>query len=271
MSGNYAYEVIARPDEAAGKRSDCCQHRVIRPLCGKCAGLSENEIRTWRRYRTNERPILRIGPKQYRNVLISGSDGVLVSRPSNTIPNWVISDWYECLECGRIAEIPGINDLLTNCPDCDGAVIPVAEPFQTTQFSPLIGAGARPEAYAGAEPIPKTLSEEAAQLQDLFSDPNSRFQEGGTGYLRILLGAPRKTRADAPAWLDRREDFFKTFKARRAVRAEQIFREFYIDDKTDTQIAGALGWKKDSVKKERGDLIRRGNRFFGALANEPPP
>jgi hypothetical protein len=271
MSGNYAYEIIAKPDEAAGKRSDRCQHGAIRSLCGNCAGLSEDEIGTWRKYRTNERPILRIGPKQYRNVLISGSDGVLVSRPSNTIPSWVISDWYECRACWRIAEVPSSNDLLTKCPDCGGAVIPVAEPFQTSQFSPFIGIGARSEAYAGAEPMPKTLSEEAAQLQDLFSDPNSRFQEGGTGYLRIPLGAPRKTRVEAPAWFDCREDFFKTLKARRAVRAEQIFRGFYIDDKTDTQIAEAIGWKKDSVKKERVDLIRRGNRFFETRPNEPPP
>ena len=49
MSGNYAYEVIAKPDEAAGKRSDRCQHRLICPLCGKCAGLSEDEISPWRR------------------------------------------------------------------------------------------------------------------------------------------------------------------------------------------------------------------------------
>jgi hypothetical protein len=106
----------------------------------------------------------------------------------------------------------------------------------------------------------------------LFSEPNNRFQGGGTGYLRIPLDAPRKTRADAPPWFECRASYFRTLRTRRAVRAEQILSEFYACAKTDAQIAGTLGWKKDSVKKEREELIRRGNRYFQNLTRvEHPP
>ena len=85
------------------------------------------------------------------------------------------------------------------------------------------------------------------------------------------MDEPRGTRADAPEWLDRREDFFNTLKASRAARAEQIFSEFYLGNKTDRQIAEALDWGKDSVKNERAVLVRQGNRFFGIPGGQIPP
>ena len=173
-----------------------------------------------------------------------------------------ISDWYRCLKCERINEVPS-KDKLTQCPHCGGAVVAVAEPFQATQFSPHVGSGAKRTEYEDAPPIRKApRSEEARILRDLYRDPRSGFQKGGTGYLRVPLDEPRNTRADAPEWLCRREDFFKTLRASRAIRAEQIFSAFYLGDKTDSQIAETLGWTKDAVKKERADLIRMGNRFF---------
>jgi len=174
-----------------------------------------------------------------------------------------ISDWYGCLTCGRINEIAASKGKLTECVHCHGAVILVGEPFQTVQFSPHIHHGAKRGDYAGAAPIQKaSLSEEAINVRDLYADPNSKFQEGGTGFIRIPLDEPRTTRADAPQWLHRRQDFFRTLKASRSARAEQIFFGFYLGDKTDKQIAETLGWRKDSVKKERAVLLRRGNRFF---------
>ena len=205
------------------------------------------------------------------DVLISGNDGVLVSRPSNTIPNRVISDWYECLVCGRIAEVPGSNDLLTNCPDCDGALIPVARSRSRLLSSLLLlalGPDRRPmrvrsqseDSLGEAAPIARLVQRAQQQIP------------GRRNSLPRLVWVPLGKRGRMrPHGSTIREDFFKTFRARRAVRAEQIFREFYIDDKTDTQIAGALGWKKDSVKKERGDLVRRGNRFFGVCNAQTPP
>ena len=155
------------------------------------------------------------------------------------------------------------KDELSKCPHCGGAVVAVAEPFQTTQFSPHIGGGAKRMAYAGAEPIRKApRSDEAKKLRGLYGDPNSRFQAGGTAYLRIPSDEARSTRADAPEWLHRRQDFFKTVNAPRAVRAEKILGGFYLEGKTDSQIAQTLGWTKDAVKKERADLLRLGNRFF---------
>jgi hypothetical protein len=114
-------------------------------------------------------------------------------------------------------------------------------------------------------------SDEVNKIKDLYFDPNSRFQKGGTGYLRIPLDEPRNTRADAPEWFHRRDDYFKTLKTSRAARAEQIFCGFYLDDKTDRKIAETLGWRKDSVKKERTDLLRRGNRFFGNFGQVKHP
>jgi len=156
-----------------------------------------------------------------------------------------------------------IKAKLTQCPHCGGAVVAIAERFQATQFSPVIGEGAKRKEYKDAKPIPKApRSEKAKTLRDLYGDPNSRFQKGGTGYLRVLLDEPRSTRADAPEWLHRRQDFFKTVNVPRAVRAEKILGGFYLEGKTDSQIAQTLGWTKDAVKKERADLLRLGNRFF---------
>ena len=196
-----------------------------------------------------------------------GNDSVLVSRRKKTVAKNEISDWYRCLKCERITEVPSKNEL-TECPHCGGAVVAVAEPFQTTQFSPRIGGGSKRTAYAGAAPAPKPRRFEGRKLtkgetlKDLYNDPNSRFQKGGTGYLRIPLDEPRSTRAAAPEWLHRRKDFFKTLKANRAARAERILSGFYLEGKTDSQIAETLGWTKDAVKTERADLIEMGNRFF---------
>jgi DNA-directed RNA polymerase subunit RPC12/RpoP len=187
----------------------------------------------------------------------------LVSRREKTVAKSEISDWYRCLKCERITEVPS-KDELSKCPHCGGAVVAVAEPFQTTQFSPRIGGGAKRTAYAGAEPIRKApRSDEAKILRRLYGDPNSRFQKGGTGYLRVSLDEARSTRAAAPDWFHRREDFLKTLKAKRKGRAEQILSAFYIGGKTDRQIAETLGWTKDAVKTERSDLIGMGNLFFG--------
>jgi hypothetical protein len=123
------------------------------------------------------------------------------------------------------------------------------------------------------ETIPeKEISHEDALLSDLFTDPNSRFQEGGTGYLRIPLDAPRTDRrADAPEWLDCRESFLRTLRKPRAERAELILQGFYVEEKTDEQIAEAVGWAKDSIKKERKHLINEGNNFFRVSAAKHPP
>src|SRR4029077_16277352 len=112
---------------------------------------------------------------------------------------------------------------------------------------------------------------DAAIARALFSDPNSRFQRGGTGYLRVPLDEARiMRRLAAPDWLDRRGDFIRTLKASRAARAEQILSAFYIDGKTDMQIAQIIGWRKHSVKSERVALIRKGNAFFHASGSDAP-
>jgi DNA-directed RNA polymerase subunit RPC12/RpoP len=203
----------------------------------------------------------------------------LVSRREKTVATGEISDWYRCLKCERITEVPSKNEL-TECPHCGGAVVAVAEPFQTTQFSPHIGGGSKSAAYAGAAPAPKARRFEGRKLtkdeiiKDLYNDPNSRFQKGGEGYLRKPLDEARNTRADAPDWFRRREAFLKTLKPDRAARAEKILSAFYLGGKTDRQIAETLDsnqrlrrWSKDAVKKERADLIQRGNCFF--LGNPP--
>ena len=178
-----------------------------------------------------------------------------------------VSDWYRCLKCERITEVPN-KDELTKCPHCGGTVVAVAEPFQTTQFSPRIGGGSKRTAYAGAAPAPKAARFEGRKIttaeiiKDLYNDPNSRFQAGGTGYLPKPLDEARSTRADAPDWFRRREAFLKSLKPNRAARAERILSAFYIGGKTDRQIAETLGWTKDAVKTERADLIGLGNRFF---------
>jgi hypothetical protein len=197
----------------------------------------------------------------------------LVSRREKTVAKSEISDWYRCLKCERITEVPS-KDELTKCPHCGGAAVAVAEPFQTTQFSPHIGGGSKRTAYAGAAPALKAPRFEGRKItkgeiiKDLYNDPNSRFQK--VGYLRKPLDEARSTRADAPEWLHRREAFLKTLKPDRAARAEKILSAFYLGGKTDRQIAETLDsnqtlrrWSKDAVKKERAHLIQMGNRFFG--------
>jgi hypothetical protein len=112
---------------------------------------------------------------------------------------------------------------------------------------------------------------EAIPVCDLYSDPNSGFQKGGTGYLRVPLDAPRNTKADSPEWLLDRELFFQTLSPRRAVRAERIFCGFYINGQTDKEIACAVSWTKDALKKERYALRRKGNEFFRSLTARRPP
>jgi len=231
------------------------------------------EIEHWKDYRSYERPIIRrAGSGRYIDVKISGNDCVLTSGRETKISKSEISDWYECLTCGRINEIAASKGKMIECVHCHGAVVPVGEPFQPFQFSKDIGNGAGRRQYTDAKPIHNSpRSQESAILTDLYADPNSRFQKGGTGYLRVPLDEPRNTRADVPEWLHHRDDYFKTLKASRAARAEQIFCGFYLSDKTDRQIAETLGWRKDSVKKERTVLLRRGNRFFGNLGQPKHP
>ena len=258
--GVYPFELLAevRPLKApAEKPGDYCQHGESRCLCCRCAGLSDREIDQWKPYRSAERHIRRLAPKRYVGVRISRNDWVLTSRREKR---------YQCLGCERTTEVRS-KDEPTQCPHCGGAVAPVAERFQASQFSPLIGRGAEIKDYLSTAPNRKDPDSEEAAIRGLYGDPNNRLQKGGTGYLRKPLDEPRSTRADAPEWLHRREDFFKTLKPSRSDRAEKIFYGFYLDDKTDGQIAETLGWSKDSVKKERAVLIQRGNRFF---LGDPP-
>jgi len=134
------------------------------------------------------------------------------------------------------------------------------------------GVGARAEDYAGAEPKePPPTSDDDATIKDLYADPNSRFGPGGTGFLRTPLDAPRGTRAEAPEWLDRRDGFLQTLKQSRPERAERILCGFYVESKTDEEIARAEGWTKDAIKKERKDLVREGNDFYQLLETKHPP
>ena len=221
----YPFELIdeVRPlKTSAEKLEGYCKHGESRHFCCRCAGLSDIEIEQWKQYRSNERRITRrVDSNRYIVVRISRNDCVLISRHESKLSKSEISDWYECLRCGRINEIAASKGRMTECALCHGAVIPVGEPFQTAQFSPRIHDGAERRAYADAQPIQKaSRSEEAINTRDLYADPNSRFQEGGTGFLRIPLNEPRSTRADVPEWLDQRQDYFKTLKASRAARAE---------------------------------------------------
>ena len=251
------------------ERAYRCSHGNPRLLCLACAGLSAGEAKPWNRIRTRERFINPRGLslRSYINNKNSRSDCVLVSRSVRELPATEISDWYECRDCYRTTESP-VSKSVIQCPTCGGPVDSVAEPFQRTQFSPYIGNGAEAENYVGTYTGGRKM--EDIPVRHLYSDPNSRFQEGGTGYLRTPLDAPRKTRADAPEWLLDRELFFSDLKLRRAARAERIFRGFYVDGETDKQIAYAVGWTKDAVKKERYALMRIGNEFFRLAAKRPP-
>lgn len=159
---------------------------------------------------------------------------------------------------------------------CGGKLISVPEPYQRSQFSPYVGSGAEQESYGGAAMPVRARHSEAEETEgdikrDLFTDPNSRVQKGGIGYLRIPLDASRSTRADAPEWFDLRESFLRTFKKTRAARGERILYGFYVEERTDEQIADSVGWEKDSIKRERAQLLERGNQFFQPLAAKHPP
>ena len=263
--------VLARETHAEKKeRSRRCQHRENRHLCLKCAGLTESEIKKWNRYRTRGRRINRGS-----SVSISRMDCVLVSRPESTVPGTDSSYWFECLDCKEVIEVPASKEKLTLCPTCGGTVTSVSEPFQRTQFSPYIGDGAREQNYRTALRVRARHTEEeeskADIARDLFTDPNSRFQKGGTGYLHIPLDAPRSTRADAPEWLECRASFLQTLRKSRSERAERILHGFYVEKKTDEQIAESEGWAKDSIKNERKQLLERGNHFFRLLGAKHPP
>lgn len=172
-----------------------CSHGKCRTLCEKCAGLTSIEIQKWNKHRTKGRCINRDRGtlNRYVPVKISRADCDLVSRGAN-------SDYYQCLDCDRLIEIAHSKKKLTHCPTCNGTLAWVPEPFQKYQFSLEIGGRATNDGYDNDNEmsVGKVLrSEEAMVAADLFADPNSRFQKGGTGYLRIPLDAPRSTRADA--------------------------------------------------------------------------
>lgn len=263
---------VKRPAEGL---QHVCQHGKWPHFCCKCAGLPDHEIEKWKPYRTTARPIIRIpGTNRYIDVRVSRNDCVLTSRPEKSISKSEISDWLECEECGRISEVPKSKNEPNHCPHCNGAVVPIAEPFQRTQFAPDIKNGAEEQNYADVSIPARTRHTEeeeikAGILRELYRDPNSRFQEGGTGYLRIPLDEPRSTRADAPEWLDWRKIFLQTLKNSRSERAERILYGYYVDRMTDRQIAEAVGWATDSVKKERKLLVEQGNEFFLGAPNTP--
>lgn len=248
-----------------------CPHAGPRTLCLKCAGLDDNEIKRWRKYRTRGRFVTR-GLLSYVPVTISRADCILASRQQGAVSLSKVSDWYKCRKCGRTTEVENGKQRPESCPQCSGSLISVPEPFQTCEFSPEAGIAAKASDYAGAGPAERPASSETLAIAlELFLDPNSRVQEGGVGYLRVPLSAPRATRADAPQWIDIRENFLGTLKSSRAVRGDEILRRFYLEDETDTQIAKAVAWTKDAVKKERGTLIRQGNEFFRQRSAKYPP
>lgn len=201
----------------------CCKHGAPKPLCLKCAQLGEH-IEEWRGLTTRERRIKAEGVSlgRYIRVRVSTKDCALVSRAK-------------------------------------------ASPSEPLQFDPELDAALRePRTHQESHPesSTKVRSVEGEIARDLFNDPASGFQAGGTGYFRQPLDAPRESRAEAPGWLEFEGQFLNTLRQSRRVRAEEILRAFYKEEKTDKEIADALGWRKDSVKKERQDLVQRGIRFF---------
>lgn len=263
--------VLARENPLEKKeRAYRCQHGNCTLLCLTCAGLSASDVKKWNRLRTGGR---HINPRESKLnsqvfVKISRSDCVLVSRSGSTVPAKEISDWYECLGCGRTTEMPA-SELLAQCPGCGGSIESIAEPFQRHQFSAYIGNGKETENYGGNHSSVRKLGE--IIVRDLYSDPNSGFQKGGTGYLRIPLDAPRNSRVDPPEWLADRELFIRTLKSHRAARAERILYKFYIGRETDHEIAESERWSKDAIKNERHALVRRGNHFFSSCGAKHPP
>ena len=245
------------------ERTYRCVHGNVRVLCVTCAGLSESDLKRWNRVRTRARHIKRCGTRlvSYSYTRIAESDCVLVSSPE-------IADCYECCYCQDIIEWDDLKSLKT-CPSCGEPVQLSDEFFQPTQFSPAIGTGTKAvthirNSFSGA-------GSGESSVRDLYTDPNSRFQKGGTGHIRLPLDATRETRANPPEWLPNRELFLKTLRCRRALRAERILSGFYLNEERDTQIAAAIGWTKDAVKKERKTLIQTGDDFFRLGLEECPP
>ena len=268
---SFAEVVFARETPLERKeRAYRCPHEDITTLCLTCAGLSVSDVNRWNLLRTIERHIRSHGPSVDPNirVRISGNDCVLIPRSENTVAATQISDWYECDDCYRTSEVPA-NKSLSKCPRCGGPVHPIAEPFQRTNFSPYIGNGAKEENYAGTYTESRKM--ESIAVRDLYTDPNSRFQKGGTGFLRIPLDAPRETRAESPDWLPVRGRFIETLRHTRSQRAERILRGFYLNGKTDKELAKSECWAADSIKKERRDLVRRGTDYFRIAAARHPP
>jgi hypothetical protein len=228
-------KALARETSAAKKeRALRCMHNDSRALCVKCAALAPKDIKTWNLNRTTERRITRRGLSQvrYKSVGISSGDCVLTSRREKTAPT--------------------------------------GEPLN--EYQSEIGNGAGRKDYADAKPVQRApLSEEAAIAKDLFANPTSGLQKGGTGYLRIPLSAPRASRAHAPEWLDFRGGFIRSLRGKRSSRAEAILGKFYVEGMTDEQIAGIIGWTKDAIKNERKHLLVRGNQFFRDTAAKHPP
>ena len=254
-----------------------CEHGKPKTLCSQCAGLTKEEIDTapWGKYRSKGRIIRHKGPhtKSYSDVTISGRDCVLVPR-QNGVPLNEVSAWYECGKWGHITEIRRAGANLTRCPRCSSKVVAIVEPFQDAQFSPFIGNGTEHASYVDAKPVISADihgNVDDAVLCDLFLDPNNRFGAGGTGYLRIPLTAARLDyRADAPEWLDHREEFLSTLRGNRGKRGEIILRCYYLEGMTDAEVSREINWKKDSAKKERMTLVNLGDRFFEAMAILPP-
>lgn len=253
-----------------------CQHRRGRYLCLECSGLAAIDIEKWNPFRTMEKHIYRIpGPRMgnedvFTAVRISRKDCVLVSRPNKSVAGSQISFWYGCHACNDMIEHSAAKAELTACPSCAGPIFAIAEPFQPWVFSSEIGNGGtdgetdRLQCGSGHSTV------DAVTL-DFLTDPNSGFQNGGTGYLRIPLDVARSTRAKAPEWLSSRAEFLGTFKKPRSERAERILFRFYVEGETDEQIAQSMGWAKNSVKKERRQLLERGDNFFRILALKHPP
>jgi hypothetical protein len=222
-----------------------CPHGEVRLLCLKCAGLSEGQIRQWDRLRTRERHISPCGKRSYSHTKISGGDRVLTSS---------ILDLYYCLDCDDTFRT---DELTTtkSCPMCGELLRSSDEFFQTTGFSSLLGS------TTGSRDV-STVAAFGA---------NSGVQKACIGRIRTPLEAARDNRANPPGWLYDRQSFLKTLKDKRALRGEQILVEFYVNKETDTQIADALHWTKDAVKKERKDLVKRGNKFFSTIGYPPSP
>jgi hypothetical protein len=212
-------KVLARETSAEKReRGFRCQHGDIRVLCLRCPRLPAEGIEHWKKYRTRERRIRPSIPRgNYVPVRISTNDCSLITRSPNGVSEREISDWFECVDCGRTYEVAANRNGLAECPNCKGKTVSIAEPFQATCLSPdLVPEGRdrdqdedEDQEDGSQRPKRRPRSVEEAQVIDLFNDPRSGFQPGGTGYMRQPLDAPRETRAESPEWLHRRADFLR--------------------------------------------------------------